>query len=347
MMEEKNGRLGLLNLVDRPILVVRQNTVVWQNLAANALHIPEGIDITRQIVGGRETYLQYSGGTLCIALDIEGSILDTTVIREAEGDLFLIEPELPDPVTRAMALASSELRRPLDNAMIAANGIKSEQIGQLRRSLNQIQRILCNMADAGAPIRKQPEMRSITAVFGEIFERTMFYVEKCGYHLVYTPPEADILCPLLEEDVERAIMNLLSNAMRFSPPESTIRAGVSSNDTTVFLQILDSGCGIADEIRSTIFTRYLRTPGLEDSRLGMGLGLVIVRNTAAIHGGAVLFDQPGNSGTRVTMTFSRKAANHVVSRYPKLRVDYAGELDHGLLEFSQILPVEAYEGLWR
>ena len=109
------------------------------------------------------------------------------------------------------------------------------------------------------------------------------------------------------------------------------------------LQIQDSGSGIAQQIRSSLFHRYLRQPGIEDSRWGLGLGMVLIRSAAANHGGTVLIDSPSGTGTRVTMTLSIRQPQEATLRSPILRVDYAGERDHALIELSDCLPAQLYE----
>ena len=105
----------------------------------------------------------------------------------------------------------------------------------------------------------------------------------------------------------------------------------------------DSGSGIAQSVRSSVFSRYLRQPALEDSRYGIGLGMVLIRTAAAHHGGTVLIDQPEGAGTRITMTMSIRQSKQATLRSNVLRVDYAGERDHGLIELSECLPTELYE----
>ena len=69
----------------------------------------------------------------------------------------------------------------------------------------------------------------------------------------------------------------------------------------------------------------------------------VIRTAAAHHGGAVLIDQPEGVGTRITMTMSIRQSKQATLRSNVLRVDYAGERDHGLIELSECLPTELYE----
>ena len=109
------------------------------------------------------------------------------------------------------------------------------------------------------------------------------------------------------------------------------------------LSICDRGSGISQNLLGSVFSRYLRQPCIEDSRYGLGLGMVLVRSAAANHGGAVLIDQPEGCGTRVTMTMAIRQNTAGVLRSPVIRVDYAGEQDHALIELSDCLPASLYE----
>ena len=71
--------------------------------------------------------------------------------------------------------------------------------------------------------------------------------------------------------------------------------------------------------------------------------LVLVHAAAALHGGTVLVDHPTETGTRITMSLAIRTGSGAKLRSPMLKVDYAGERDHGLLEFADILPSSVYD----
>ena len=110
----------------------------------------------------------------------------------------------------------------------------------------------------------------------------------------------------------------------------------------LYLTVQDTGTGIPEALRGSLFSRYQRQPAIEDGRFGLGLGLVLVRSAAAHHGGTVLVDSPKGIGTRVTMTLAIRQDIPKGFRSPILRVDYSGERDHGLVELSDVLPAECY-----
>lgn len=107
-------------------------------------------------------------------------------------------------------------------------------------------------------------------------------------------------------DAERlglAISNLLSNALAFAPPGSTVelavRCGDHSDHSTVF-SVRDHGPGVPDYALPRLGERFFSTPRASDGQRGSGLGLAIVRQVAALHGGQVDFEDAA-PGLRVSL----------------------------------------------
>jgi signal transduction histidine kinase len=95
----------------------------------------------------------------------------------------------------------------------------------------------------------------------------------------------------VEADLERlrtAIEHLLNNALRFSPKGSTVHVSVNSRDGRARIVVKDQGVGLARSQIPTIFKKYgrIETPETRD-RIGVGLGLYVVRLIAEAHGGSV------------------------------------------------------------
>jgi two-component system sensor histidine kinase MprB len=86
--------------------------------------------------------------------------------------------------------------------------------------------------------------------------------------------------------LERAVLNLLDNAVKWSPPDGVVQVGLHPvGDGTAMLEVADAGPGIADEDLVKVFDRFYRAT--EDrGRPGSGLGLAIVKQVAERHGGS-------------------------------------------------------------
>jgi two-component system sensor histidine kinase SenX3 len=97
----------------------------------------------------------------------------------------------------------------------------------------------------------------------------------------------------------QAVRNLLDNAVRYSPPSTTVGVGVRSRDGIVEIAVVDQGIGISVEEQDRVFERFYRVdPARSRETGGTGLGLSIVKHVAADHGGDVqVWSQPGRGST--------------------------------------------------
>jgi len=109
--------------------------------------------------------------------------------------------------------------------------------------------------------------------------------------------------------LERAVLNLLDNAVKWSPPGGHVRLRmVPLDDWTVVVEVADSGPGIAEEDRPHVFERFYRA---DTSRTmpGSGLGLAIVRQVAVRHGGAVWADKAPEGGALLSLRLPGRRAD--------------------------------------
>jgi two-component system sensor histidine kinase MprB len=113
-----------------------------------------------------------------------------------------------------------------------------------------------------------------------------------------------MVIPGLPARLDRAINNLLDNAVKYSDPGAPVH--VSLHDGQVVVR--DHGSGIRAEDLPHVFDRFYR--GAEArGRPGSGLGLAIVRQVAEQHGGTVSAESPADGGTLICMRFPRPRRN--------------------------------------
>ena len=346
-MEQMKDSPGLLELLPHPGFLVQENIILRVNAPAAAMQIAVGTPIEELLVGCREDYEAFSGGCLYLSLSLSGIPVGACALRMEEGDVFLLEDGQENAVLESLALASRQLRLPLSNIMVSAESLFSqlpespearETAARLNRGLYQLLRLVGNMSDAEGGFSRQ-ETLPIKGTFDEIFEKAGALCQQAGFHLEYSGLKEDIYAIADRQQLERAVYNLLSNAMKFSPAGSTITARLTHHGRKLYLQIQDSGEGA---LPTDLFHRYLRPNALEDSRFGIGLGMVLVRACAANHGGTVLIDSPESGGTRVTMTLTLRQNTDSILHSPTLRLEYTGGRDSALVELSQQLPWELY-----
>jgi signal transduction histidine kinase len=140
----------------------------------------------------------------------------------------------------------------------------------------------------------------------------------------HLPPDSIVLEPVpgavrlhtlgIAEDLRTAVINVLDNAVKYSPEGVHIRCSLAIvNYTSIALTITDTGVGLDSSQFKRIFNRFYRVPGRSIAKIkGTGLGLFLVRNIARQHGGDVTATSPG-PGLGVTITITLPLATSAES----------------------------------
>ena len=348
-MEKQKNIQNMIDFLVCPGFSVESGRISQVNEAAERLFLTPGTEMASLLVTGQEEYASLHSGCLYLTLSLAGDSRGAVVTVMEDCQLVLVDQDQELRELQVLALAAQELRTPLSNIMISAERVvpaedtSREYQGRMNRGLNQMLRLVGNMSDALRYAKGwQPETRNVPAMAAELCEKAQVLCAEKNINLSYQIPDREIYSLVDPEQLERSFYNLLSNALKFTPEGGSIQVSLTRRKKLLCLSIQDSGSGIAQGVLQNVFTRYRREPSLEDSRYGLGLGLVMVRAAAANHGGTVLIDAP-EKGTRVTVTLAIQQTGKAMLRTPKLRVDYAGERDHGLLELSEVLPAPLYE----
>ena len=111
--------------------------------------------------------------------------------------------------------------------------------------------------------------------------------------------------------LEQAIGNLINNAIKFSPPGSTVRVRVEARDGAAHVVVADQGAGIAARDLPHIFERFYRGTASTAGTSGSGLGLAIVKSIVDAHGGHVAVDSTPGTGTTFDLSLPRSSANQL------------------------------------
>ena len=100
------------------------------------------------------------------------------------------------------------------------------------------------------------------------------------------------------------LLNLLSNALKFTPPGGSIFVSIDATETGAQLTVRDTGCGIAADLLPGLFQPFVQTDNtFERAKGGTGLGLALVRSLARLHGGDARIESVLGAGTTVTVVF--------------------------------------------
>jgi signal transduction histidine kinase len=94
------------------------------------------------------------------------------------------------------------------------------------------------------------------------------------------------------------LFNLISNAIKFTPPGGSIRVEASRSDGDLELTVADTGIGIPSKDQARVFDKFERASP-QTPQSGAGLGLSLVKSLVELHGGAVTIESEPGAGTTV------------------------------------------------
>jgi K+-sensing histidine kinase KdpD len=129
--------------------------------------------------------------------------------------------------------------------------------------------------------------------------------------------------PMVDLDVrlfEQAVMNVLDNALRYSPPGSPLQIETLSVPDRVQIRVADSGVGVAPADRQIVFEKFRRGSNAPRTDGGVGLGLTICRAVLRAHGGEISLDSAPMGGALVTLSLpvSKLAIDDATERLPDI-----------------------------
>ncbi|MCS6836842.1 MAG: PAS domain S-box protein [Anaerolineae bacterium] len=229
---------------------------------------------------------------------IVGTILDITERREAQQQAFnaALERERVQILARFVRDAAHEFRTPLaiinTEAYLMARqpdaekrAIKAQQISdQIARTSRLLDMLL---------LMVRMDQEELLSDFVKVDLRIIAQHAHERVHVSYPSRAAHLelptnLPPILGSavDLEEAFAQVIDNAYRYSPPESTVRIRLVQNQDALCLQVEDDGIGIAEEDQGRIFETFWRKDDAHSSS-GFGLGLPIAKRIVDRHGGAI------------------------------------------------------------
>jgi signal transduction histidine kinase len=261
----------------------------------------------------------------------EGAVRQTR-LEQANRELATLNDrlrEMDELKTRLFANVSHELRTPLTLIMgpvarrleAEPEGERAEELSLILRNARLLQKRVDDLLDLARSDAGQAALDLHPVDAARVVRLTVARFETLardrGIRLEPRVPET-LVARLDPDRLERILDNLLSNALKFTPREGTIRVALSCIEHTIRLSVEDSGPGIPESQRTAVFQRFRQLDGSTTrARGGSGLGLAIVRDFARLHGGDVeLDDSPlGGAAFAVSLPYHEpgEAASQVWS----------------------------------
>ena len=116
--------------------------------------------------------------------------------------------------------------------------------------------------------------------------------------------------PIIHGDgqrLEQVMLNLMTNATKFTPEEGNISLTVRKQDTGLVIEIKDDGIGIAKEEQDRLFQPYSRLSSDRQRHPGLGLGLALAKQVVELHGGKIWVESEPGKGSTFAFFLPRRA----------------------------------------
>lgn len=244
------------------------------------------------------------------AVAIEGAQL-VAALQKANDDLSQIDTLKSDFI----AIASHELRTPLGVILGYASFLQDatdsdvrSHAGKVVASALQLRRIIEDLTNLRYLEQHQSELHREMVLLDDFVRDAVQEVRQLalakGHHLEYQPATASAHINIDRSRMDMALVNVLNNAVRFTPDNGTISVDTEiRNQREVWITIKDSGIGIPKDQLERIFDRFVQVEDhMTRTNGGLGIGLSIAQALVEAHGGRIWANSPGlNQGATFTI----------------------------------------------
>jgi signal transduction histidine kinase len=185
-------------------------------------------------------------------------------------------------------------------ASAASSPVASQALAVSRRSCQQMLTLVSSLLDIARLERGEMELSVAPMDLGRLCEEIAAqYVPEANEQGIILKWECGAHVPPIRVDpekLERVLANLLDNALKFTPAGGSIDLRVEPADDSVEITLSDTGPGIPEEYRKSIFERFTQVPGVAGKRRGTGLGLAFAKLAVEAHGGRIWVEDGAPQG---------------------------------------------------
>ncbi|MBO23474.1 MAG: hybrid sensor histidine kinase/response regulator [Rhodospirillaceae bacterium] len=243
--------------------------------------------------------------------------------------------------TQFLAAASHDLLQPLNAARLFLSSLaerpidpeNAELVGRVDTSLRSVEDLISGLLDiskldAGG-VEPQVEDFNVGDLLRALGTEFMPFAEERDIDLRMVPSNRIVRSD--RQQLRRILQNLLSNAIRYTPPGGRVLVGCRGAGERVRFEVLDTGPGIPQDMRDAVFREFQRLPNDEGNEQGLGLGLAIVERITRMLGHTVeLRSRPGE-GSIFAVGVPQGSATNIRRAAAARPVFRAGELADAII----------------
>jgi two-component system phosphate regulon sensor histidine kinase PhoR len=255
------------------------------------------IKLKKQFLSTIATPLPGDGGCLV-------HIQDLTELRRLEmirqDFISNISHELRTPIASVKALAETLTEGAIEDPSVAKDflsriNVEVDKLAQMVQELGELSRI----ESGEAPLQKRHV--NIADAIGHAVDRLRAQADRAGLNLDFVIPSTLPEVMADEARVEQVLVNIIHNAIKFTPSGGGISISAKARDTDILVSVSDTGVGIPADDLPRIFERFYKA---DKSRSGggTGLGLAIAKHIVEAHGGRIWAESVEGRGSTFNFT---------------------------------------------
>jgi signal transduction histidine kinase len=335
------GAWGVARRVTRPL---RTLSDAADDVAAGQYDRRVPVETRDELGRLASTFNVMASGIAASHAELAAQFEEAVAARRAAEDARQAAQEANEAKSEFLALMSHELRTPL-NAIggyteILELGIhgavtaeQTEDLQRIRRSKDHLLSIIDDLLNharlEAGQIALTLALLPVDDVLREVEALTAPQISARGVRYAMTTCGDGVRVHADREKLCQVLVNLVSNASRFTERDGVIRLACDCTADTVRVRVHDTGIGIPEDKLESIFEPFVQVDsGLTRRRGGTGLGLAISRQLAAAMGGSITVDSTLGDGSTFTLTLPR-AGDAEDARGPRVasapfRADRAG-----------------------
>ena len=211
--------------------------------------------------------------------------------------------------TDMLAIVAHDLRTPVNNIaaaieLIEGNSMTAQETRQayqmIRMSCRETDHFIHDLIDMARNQDNQPLQTSVVELNGLIRDIAEAWRRQTGdsKQIVVIDPPEPVEAEVHVQKIQRALNNLMHNAVKFTPDKGTIKLMLNANEEMIHIAVSDNGIGIPGELLPEVFDRFTKAGrrGLKGEK-SYGLGLSICRQIVAQHHGSIRVESTDGRGT--------------------------------------------------
>ena len=352
--------MPLLSILQQPAFCLHRDGTVLPNPAAAPIAPFELNQLPHWLGDCTALYENWTRQSqLTFSVTVASRSYSVTVEALADGELFLLSDDSDTSgASNVMAASSQVLRQPLTDLMASTQMLMAAledqenpsfrlQSASIAKNLYRLTRLAGNLSDYDllqrGELKARPALLTLSTDLAPMLEEIADLIAETGCRLDFRLPKEQVQIYADRKLLERALLNLLGNAIKHGQTSQTIGLTVKVQPNFVLFQCTSCCTEAEQAMLSSAFRRTEQRGALPDPRWGLGLGMLLIRHIAQLHGGTLALEAGAEGAVTATISVSRKRPAGKPALESPVRMDRTGGLDSRLIELSDVLPARVFE----